>query len=130
MGKLERENNDQIVIEISGEKDKLDKLLSRQYPMMRELSLPIREGSGGYLVLDSGEAEHAKKNAIDQALETIRNRIDQFGVSEPDIRPQGDRAILIQLPGIKDPERAISSSARRPFWSSSWSMKKTASRRR
>jgi preprotein translocase subunit SecD len=43
---------------------------------------------------------------VDQALETIRNRIDQFGVSEPDIRIQGERRILIQLPGIKDTQRA------------------------
>jgi preprotein translocase subunit SecD len=41
-----------------------------------------------------------------QALETIRNRIDEFGVSEPDIRIQGENRILLQLPGIKDPERA------------------------
>ncbi|MCP4682340.1 MAG: protein translocase subunit SecD, partial [Desulfobacterales bacterium] len=45
--------------------------------------------------------------AVDQALETIRNRIDQFGVSEPDIRPQEGDRILVQLPGIKDPKRAI-----------------------
>ena len=45
--------------------------------------------------------------AVDQALETIRNRIDQFGVSEPDIRPQKNDRLLIQLPGIKDPKRAI-----------------------
>ena len=45
--------------------------------------------------------------ATDQALETIRNRIDQFGVSEPDIRTQEDNRILVQLPGIKDSERAI-----------------------
>jgi preprotein translocase subunit SecD len=45
--------------------------------------------------------------AGDQALETIRNRIDQFGVTEPDIRPQEDNRILVQLPGIDDPERAI-----------------------
>jgi len=47
------------------------------------------------------------RSSVDQALETIRNRIDQFGVSEPDIRPQEDNRILIQLPGIKDPKRAI-----------------------
>jgi len=45
--------------------------------------------------------------AVDQAVETITNRIDQFGVAEPDIRPQGRDRILIQLPGIKDPKRAI-----------------------
>ncbi len=44
--------------------------------------------------------------ATDQALETIRNRIDQFGVSEPDIRRQGEKRILVQLPGIKDTKRA------------------------
>ena len=44
--------------------------------------------------------------ATEQALETIRNRIDEFGVSEPDIRIQGEKRILIQLPGIKDTKRA------------------------
>jgi preprotein translocase subunit SecD len=43
---------------------------------------------------------------VDQSLETIRNRIDQFGVSEPIIQRQGQQDILIQLPGIQDPERA------------------------
>ena len=38
-------------------------------------------------------------------METIRNRVDQFGVSEPDIRPQGDNRIIIQLPGVEDPIR-------------------------
>ena len=52
------------------------------------------------------ESTHIEKLAVDQALETIRNRIDQFGVSEPDIRRQGDTRILIQLPGVKDPQRA------------------------
>jgi len=51
--------------------------------------------------------ERIMKMAVSQALETIRNRVDQFGVSEPDIRPQGKSGILIQLPGIKDPKRAI-----------------------
>ncbi len=48
-----------------------------------------------------------KKMAVSQALETIRNRIDQFGVAEPDIRQVGEDRILVQLPGIKDPQRAI-----------------------
>jgi preprotein translocase subunit SecD len=44
--------------------------------------------------------------AIRQALETIRNRIDQFGVAEPAIQQQGDNRILVQLPGVEDPDRA------------------------
>jgi len=43
---------------------------------------------------------------IKQGLETIRNRVDQFGVAEPSIQQQGDNRILVQLPGVQDPERA------------------------
>lgn len=59
-----------------------------------------------HLALPEKEIDTLKKMATAQALETIRNRIDEFGVSEPDIRIQGDNRILIQLPGIKDPRRA------------------------
>src|SRR3989304_2597941 len=43
---------------------------------------------------------------VKQGLETIRNRVDQFGVTEPSIQQQGDNRILVQLPGVQDPERA------------------------
>ncbi|WP_457554103.1 protein translocase subunit SecD [Desulfobacula sp.] len=58
------------------------------------------------LSLPEKETENIKKMATAQALETIRNRIDEFGVSEPDIRIQGGNKILLQLPGIQNPERA------------------------
>ncbi len=58
------------------------------------------------LNLPDDEIENLKKLATEQALETIRNRIDEFGVSEPDIRIQGGNRILLQLPGINDPDRA------------------------
>jgi preprotein translocase subunit SecD len=45
-------------------------------------------------------------SAMDQALETIRNRIDQLGVRETVVQKEGDTDILVQLPGIQDPERA------------------------
>ncbi|MCW7752938.1 protein translocase subunit SecD [Desulfobotulus sp. H1] len=56
--------------------------------------------------ISAEEKAHIEKMATEQALETIRNRIDEFGVNEPDIRIQGERRITIQLPGIEDPERA------------------------
>ncbi len=59
------------------------------------------------LSLRTGEAERIEKAAVSQALETIRNRIDQFGVTEPLIQQQGERQILIQLPGERDPQRAL-----------------------
>ena len=72
----------------------------------------MRAGTKGItLTLDLAYSEkeiaNLKDNAIHQALETIRNRIDQFGVSEPVIVQQGESNILVQLPGVKDPERAL-----------------------
>ena len=108
-GKIEREKTDQIVLEVSGEKSKWEKLLAERYSVMGEKSPTSLEGGirRVTLVLDSRQADQVKKNALDQALETIRNRIDQFGVSEPEITLQGTDRILIQLPGITDPQRAI-----------------------
>ena len=109
VGKLEREKSNQIVLEVSGDKSKWEKLLSQRYAVMQELSsTTLDKGIWKIvLVLDSRQAEQVRKSAIDQALETIRNRIDQFGVSEPEITLQGMDRILIQLPGVKDPQRAI-----------------------
>ena len=47
-----------------------------------------------------------KKQLVDQAIEVIRNRIDEFGVSEPLISAQGEQRILVQLPGIEDSAKA------------------------
>lgn len=66
-----------------------------------------QEGVAFRFILEAKAKTQIMKMAADQALETIRNRIDQFGVSEPDIRPQEHYRILVQLPGIKDPKRAI-----------------------
>ena len=53
------------------------------------------------------EVKRIEDLSLDQALRTIRNRIDQFGVAEPDIRKQSDNRIQVQLPGISDPRRAV-----------------------
>src|SRR5208337_259427 len=59
------------------------------------------------LTLKPSVAEATKKKAVQQAIETIRNRIDQLGVSEPVIQEHGlgDYQILVQLPGVDDPAR-------------------------
>jgi preprotein translocase subunit SecD len=59
-----------------------------------------------YLTLSKEETRSLRDYAVDQTLETIRNRVDQFGVSEPIIQRHGENNILVQLPGIQDPERA------------------------
>ena len=50
--------------------------------------------------------EEQANSAVDRAMRKLRNRIDRFGVSEPDIQRQGSRRIVIALPGVMDPERA------------------------
>ena len=45
------------------------------------------------------QSDDFKKKTVDQAIETIRNRIDEFGVAEPSISAQGTNRILVQLPG-------------------------------
>ncbi len=57
--------------------------------------------------LDDQRVRRIMESAVDQALETIRNRVDQFGVAEPTIQRQGTRNIVVELPGVRDPERAI-----------------------
>ena len=50
--------------------------------------------------------ENARKDAVERALQIIRNRIDQFGVTEPIIQKQGNDRIVVELPGFTDTERA------------------------
>ncbi len=73
-----------------------------------KLGLDLRGGMHIVLSVDRSELPEGVnlKDARDRALEIIRNRIDQFGVSEPEIARQGDDRIVIQLPGIVDRERA------------------------
>jgi preprotein translocase subunit SecD len=59
------------------------------------------------LTMKPAEVTAIKNNAVSQAIETIRNRIDQLGVSEPVIEEHGlgQYQILVQLPGVDDPAR-------------------------
>lgn len=59
------------------------------------------------LALTSSDVAYIKDHILTQAVENIRNRIDQFGVTEPIIQPQSNNQIIVELPGIKDPQRAI-----------------------
>ena len=63
-------------------------------------------GAAFSLAYKPNEEAQVRTNAMDQALETIRNRIDQLGVRETTVVKEGDNGILVQLPGIQDPERA------------------------
>jgi preprotein translocase subunit SecD len=87
----------------SGERSTVETLLTNGYP-----GLVLDSVSGQVLTLSQSrrQIEQIKRLAIDQSLETIRNRIDQFGVAEPTIQRQGSTEIVVQLPGVQDPQRA------------------------
>jgi SecD/SecF fusion protein len=70
-------------------------------------SSPKPEGVQIELALKAKEIKSVTENALSQSLEIIRNRIDQFGVTEPTIVRQGSDEIVVQLPGVKDPQRAM-----------------------
>ena len=75
-----------------------------QFPELRVLETRRNE-----LVLKMNDAyvERMLKEASGRAVEIIRNRVDQFGVAEPDVRQEASGRIMVQLPGLEDPSRAI-----------------------
>jgi preprotein translocase subunit SecD len=76
-------------------------------------AVPLKRGldlQGGMHILleidDSKGVVADKSDAIDRALKVVRTRMDQFGVSEPIIQKSGSDRIVVELPGIDNPERA------------------------
>ncbi|MBI4772904.1 MAG: protein translocase subunit SecD [Deltaproteobacteria bacterium] len=98
----------ELVLKNEEDIEKLKEFLEKNYP---EFSIEeTRKDDSGVVVtlaMSADEQKRIRQFATSQALETIRNRVDQFGVSEPDIRPQGEDRLLIQLPGISDTDRAL-----------------------
>ncbi|MFC1501686.1 protein translocase subunit SecD [Elusimicrobiota bacterium] len=90
------------------ERDRMEKMRDKMVNKVLNLGLDLRGGTHLLLELDTTKVEEQMdvKDALDRAKEIIRNRIDQFGVAEPFIAIQGDKWIVVQLPGIKDPKRA------------------------
>lgn len=74
-----------------------------------KLGLDLKGGMHLALELDKSKlpSEAATRDAMDRAMEILRNRVDQFGVAEPIIQRQGEDRILIQLPGLLDKGRAV-----------------------
>ena len=58
------------------------------------------------LVLSEEEVDQIESDAIDQNLTTLRNRVNELGVSEPIVQRQGKKRIVVQLPGIQDTAEA------------------------
>ena len=81
--------------------------------LLTSINVPINLGldlqGGMHLILEAKDTEKVTvdKDAISGVMEVIRNRIDGLGLTEPIIRKKGLKQIIVELPGIKDPQRAI-----------------------
>lgn len=92
----------------TGAVDTVNQIIKEDFPNL-DIKVDAEEGSFPKvtLKLTKDEIDFIHKNAVNQSLEIIRNRIDQFGVAEPVILRQGENEIVVQLPGVKDPDRAM-----------------------
>ncbi len=80
------------------------------FPLSKKINLGLDLKGGMHLVLKVDTSHIPPKDredAVERALEVIRNRIDEFGVKEPSITRQGFDEIVLQLPGVTDRRRAL-----------------------
>ena len=108
--RVDRSSGERVVITVYDEEagGQVDTIMQESFPSLEAMTFTA---DGGYIQknfrLSDNEIEATREYAVRQALETLRNRVDEFGVSEPTLQRQADNRILIQLPGVKDPQRAI-----------------------
>ncbi|MGA7145777.1 MAG: protein translocase subunit SecD [Desulfobacterales bacterium] len=110
MGPTESRGSNHVHLQLLNPSDlgSLQKILAREYPNLVVLSASqTRKAASVDLGLNAKTVHDIEDNSVAQSVEIIRNRIDQFGVSEPVLLQQGKDEIVVQLPGIKDPQRAI-----------------------
>lgn len=93
-----------IVLADASARAKVEKFLSDKYPTTLQV-ISATDSSVKARYFDAYMNDY-KNRVIQQSIETIRNRIDEFGVAEPSISQQGANRILIQLPGMADAEKA------------------------
>jgi preprotein translocase subunit SecD len=109
--RVDRQSGDRLVVTVYDEEAgaEIDTLMAETFGNLEPMTFTAE---GGYIQknfrLSDQDIEATREYAIRQALETLRNRIDQFGVSEPVLQRQTGNRILVQLPGVDDPDRAIS----------------------
>ncbi len=84
----------------------VEALVKDRFTSLVEVPQPDAEAGDLAYTLEQREVQRLRDNVQEQALKIIRNRIDQFGVAEPTVQAQGTDEIVVQLPGIQDPQRA------------------------
>lgn len=84
----------------------VERLIRKDMPAL-EIKRVANNKSALRLNLSAEETDQVRDSAVEQSIKTIRNRADKLGVTEPTIARRGSDSILIQLPGVKDPQHAI-----------------------
>ncbi|MEI6156748.1 MAG: protein translocase subunit SecD [Atribacterota bacterium] len=79
------------------------------YPPRERIRLGLDLAGGSHILLECVDTPEAPvdDDSVKRVIEVIRNRVDQLGVSEPTILKQGMRRVVVELPGIEDPQRAV-----------------------
>ena len=99
-----------VRLEQSEDLEKAGKIIREKYTgsLLGGTSLRVLRSEGTELLLGYNEVEliRLRKSIVNQVVEVIRRRIDEFGVSEPVITPKGQDRVLVQLPGIQDSAHA------------------------
>ena len=104
-----RDGSDKVRIRLSdgSRLQEAIELVKERYPTLERSAADSAAGTAVFSIMRQ-EVARIREFALEQSLETVRNRVDQLGLSEPVIQRSGDDAILVQLPGETDPERAKS----------------------
>ncbi len=105
---VNRESSSTFVVKFKTQELR-DKALNEAIRQFSALQLDDSEKDGKFLLtltLDDKAIAEIRKAALKKNIEALRNRVDQLGVSEPVIQQQGTDRIVVQLPGVKDPQIA------------------------
>ncbi len=95
-----------ITFASEADRNKARSLLAKNFLTLTSIDLPGDQGIGMNVSMIPTEAKLIADGAVDQNINTLRNRIDSLGVSEPVIQRQGSNRIIVQLPGVQDTAEA------------------------
>jgi protein-export membrane protein SecD len=87
------------------EPDRVDDARQALRKIDPDLSVEIAADGSGTMRFSTVATEARRRQAVDQSIEIIRRRIDETGTKEPTIQREGSDRILVQLPGVDNPER-------------------------
>lgn len=97
--------NNQVEVRFEAEPEwkKLDSAIGKN--IGESVDFVSQSAHSAILKMSDQYAAHVRAQAIEQSLETLRNRIDEFGIAEPIIQRQGEDKILVQFPGVQETGR-------------------------